>query len=345
MCKSPLARLEKYERYTNKQGGISYKCDFDSWANIERNLRYYKNKYRKVDMIPCGQCLECRLNKARDKANQMILEKKNYSEEQCWFITLTYNDEHLRTHVTQNLETGELIEGISLLKKDIQNFTKRLRRYFEYHYNNKGIRYVIAGEYGSETNRPHYHMIVFGLNLDQTKLKFYKHNEMGQTIWTHKELQNLWKDKEGNDIGFVTVGRVTWNSCCYVARYTLKKHYKKDAGIYGCQGKIPEFILQSTKPAIGRQYLIENKEELYITKTIPIYNEKTGELIGLPKSYMRYIEKTDPEEYHKMQLSKKLKAESSEKLKQTQTDLTPEERRKAKDELLKQKFKNFRKEI
>lgn len=339
MCKAPLARLEKFERYTNKQGGTSYQCDFVSWPDVERNPRYYKNKYRRVDMIPCGQCLECRLNKARDKANQMMLERTQWPEERCWFLTLTYNDEHLRTHVTVNEETGERVEGISLCKKDTQDFVKRLRMHYERKYNNKGIRYVIVGEYGSKTNRPHAHMIVYNLDLDQTKLKFYKHNEEGQTIWTHEELEKIW------GLGFVTVGRVTWESCCYVARYMMKKQYGKNSWIYGAQGKIPEYVNQSLKPAIGRGYLLEHKEDLYITQTIPICNKKTSELMPLPKSFMRWVEKNEPEEYKELRLKRKLNAESTARIQNTLTDLQPWEYRLRKDEMLNKKMVDMRKEL
>lgn len=344
MCRAPLARLEKFERYTNKQGRTSYKCDFVSWPDVERNPRYYQNKYRRVDMIPCGQCLECRLNKARDKANQMMLEKSLYDENKCWFITLTYNDEHLRTHTTRNMETGEEIEGVSLYKRDVQLFIKRLRKHYKSKYNNDGIRYVLVGEYGSQTNRPHYHMIIYNLDLDMTKLKFYKHNEQGQTIWTHKELQSLWSE-DGHEIGFLTVGRVDWESCCYVARYMMKKQYGKNSWIYGAQGKIPEFVNQSLKPAIGRGYLLEHKQNLYITQTIPIANKKTSELMPLPKSFLRWIEKNEPEEYEELRRKRKRNAESTARLQNSLTDLEPWEYRLRKDEMLNKKMVDMRKEI
>lgn len=340
MCKSPLARLETFERYTNQKGRISYRANFISWEEVERNPKYFKSlKYRRVDQIGCGKCIECRLNKSLDKAKQMIMEKKNYPEEECWFLTLTYSDEYLPFNVTVNTETGERIEGVSLQKKDAQNFIKKLRRYFEYHYNNKGIRYVIAGEYGSQTHRPHYHAIIYGLKLDQTKLKLYKHNEMGQSIWTHEELEKIWGK------GFVTVGRVTFDSCAYVARYMMKKQYGENSWYYGSQGKVPEFINSSLKPAIGREYLEKNLENLYITNSITIAKNDATIITSLPKSYQEFIKQQDPEHYEKMKKKQKIIAESLERSRNLKTDLSPAEYRLKHCEALEEKTKALIREI
>lgn len=340
MCKRPLARCEKLgETYINKQGKISYKCDFIPWADVERNLKYYQMKYRKVDMIPCSNCIECRLQKSRDKANQMMLEKMCYTEDECWFLTLTYDDLHIPTHKTVNTETGEIIEGISLKKEDAQKFIKRLRAHYQRKYG-KNIRYVICGEYGSETHRPHYHAIIYGMPLDQSKLKLYKHNEMGQSIWTHKELEEKW------GMGFVTVGRVTWESCAYVARYLMKKQYGKEKWYYGAIGAIPEFIQQSLKPPIGRNYLLDHIDEIVTYDQIPIANKKTAQLVKPPKSFDNYLMNLFPEEVEENKRKRKKYAQEAQQIKNQYTDLTPQQQREIKAEAIEHRSKALiRKEI
>ena len=343
MCKAPLARAEKLgETYINKKGGISYKCDFFSWRDFEENPQYYKMKYKKVDMIPCGQCVECRLNHARDKANQMILEKAMYPEEECWFITLTYSDENIPFHKTCNVDTGEIKEGVSLDKSDAQKFIKRLRDNYQRKYNVPPgyIRYVLVGEYGSNTHRPHYHAIIYGLPLDQTKLKKYKINELGQTIWTHKEIESIWGK------GFVSIGRVTWESCCYVARYMMKKQYGNNKWYYNECGCIPEFITQSLKPAIGRNYLLENLENIQKTDEIPIVNKSTLQKVKPPKSFDNYMKEHFPELFEKTQEKRKKMAESAERIKNMLTDLDSQERRVKDCERIEERAKALiRKEI
>lgn len=62
------------------------------------------------------------------------------------FVTLTYDDSHVPM-------------DNSVSKRDLQLFFKRLRKNSELQF-----RYYAVGEYGSNTNRPHYHAIIFGLN-------------------------------------------------------------------------------------------------------------------------------------------------------------------------------------
>ena len=94
---------------------------------------------------PCGQCLPCRINKARIWANRLDLEGRLHNDK--IFVTLTYSDEHIP-------------ENNSLSKKHTQDFFKRLRRVTA-----KRLRYYCAGEYGTKTDRPHYHYIIYGIGV------------------------------------------------------------------------------------------------------------------------------------------------------------------------------------
>lgn len=345
VCNYPLARLELLgETYTNKQGGKSHKAEITSWADIETNLEWYKKKYRRIDKIPCGQCMECRLNKARTWANRLVLEKADYPEEECWFVTLTYNDDNIIKNITQVIQedTGEIINGISLKKDDLSRFIKSLRKQYE-RKNITGIRFFACGEYGSaeNTHRPHYHIIFFGLPLDQSKLKFYKHNEMGQTIWTHKELEDLWGK------GFVTIGRVTWESCCYVARYVTKKQTGKNAEwYYKAQGGIePEYVNMSRMPGIGAKYFDKNKDKIYETDSIPIANKKTAELMIPPKYFDMQMEKINPQFMEELKKERKRRAELQEINKNKRLQVTPTEYRMQNEERIKQRTKSLIREI
>jgi len=52
---------------------------------------------------------------------------------------------------------------MSLDKTDIQKFFKKLRKHPDNHQSQ--IRYYCVGEYGSKTNRPHYHVILFNATI------------------------------------------------------------------------------------------------------------------------------------------------------------------------------------
>lgn len=147
---------------------------------------------------PCGYCMACRLNKQREKKVRLVHECENWKDKV--FLTLTYAPAHLPT-------------GNTLVKRDVQLFLKRLRRAIE----PLKIKYFCCGEYGSEerSNRPHYHLIIYGLSVKHPVFKAIK-NIPSENI-TEVDLGSIW------DKGFATISPVTPAHCGYVAKYCLKK--------------------------------------------------------------------------------------------------------------------------
>lgn len=248
-------------------GGMKKFCKEKGWDNdtLKRKLEEGEAK-----IIPCGQCLECRLNYAKNWAARCEVESYYYKENE--FITLTYDDEHVPVI---NKITGEVYRGLknpiayynygkhyevlNLFKKDVQDFLKRLRKaagkagYIEDE--EFGIRYFYCGEYGTNKHRPHYHMIVYGLHIPDLKFKYAK---KGYQHFTSEWLQKIW----GN--GLVDIGGVDYESCQYVARYVVKKQKgTKAREWYKQNGLMPEFINMSLKPGIGIRYYEEHRDEIY----------------------------------------------------------------------------------
>lgn len=347
-CNHPMIRAETYETYTNKKGSKSYKAEFfgDTYLYDKDFGRWARRsgRYRKLELIGCGQCVGCWLDYSRDRATQMMCEKQwGYNGEQypdgtCWFVTCTYDDEHLQTHRTVNTETGELFEGASLSKEDHQKFMYMIRAKY-----GSQVKYVVAGEYGSKSGRPHLHYIMFGLPLDQTQLTEKTLNGMNQPVWRCKELERMWWDaKNKMPKGRVVVGRVDWRSCAYVARYALKKAWKKDLNWYHAQGIIPEFIIWSN--GIGREYFNKNKDKIYETDSIPL-STHLGTALKTPKSYDRILEKMDPELFEQIKAKRRKAAKNSELALRFQTDLTPAERRAMQEARMLQVMKDLRTEV
>lgn len=350
-CNYPLIRAETYETYINKKGEKSYKAEWLNRDEFDRfGKEYLKTRYRRITPVGCGQCTGCLLNYSRDRATQMMCEKKfgyheifdqhgnsldkghEYPDGTTWFLTVTYADEYLKTAHKVNTDTGEIFEGISLNIEDTQKFMKRLRN----HYKGCKIKYVIAGEYGSKTQRPHYHYIIFGLPLDVTKFKKVGMNALNQPTWKCEELERIW------GMGNIIVGRVDWRSCAYVARYTLKKAFKKDKEWYAAQGMEPEFIYWSN--GIGKDYFTTQKNQIYATDSVPITTHMGG-LLRTPKSYDRMLKEVDPNLYEKVKKIRESRAEQSEIAKRLQTDLTAEERRCMQEARMKQVMKDIRTEV
>ena len=331
MCTRPLIRAETFESYINKQGAKSYKCEwlqrdfYDECMKTESGQKMLKYKYRRVTPVPCGKCIECKLNYSRQWATDCMLEKQYYNENECWFLTLTYSDEYL-PQAEFKTDTGESFKGISLRKKDLQDFWKRLRK----HYTKNKIKYLAVGEYGKSTSRPHYHAIVYGLNLDTKKLKYLNNNENGDSLWTHPDIENIWGK------GQIVLGQVTWKSIAYVARYTLKKQKDKDIALDQRYGRIPPFICMSQ--GIGKRYYEEHQKDLVSQDAFILPNGQ----YPLTKRFMRNLKVIDEELYTTLSESHKQYAEEHQKQLALSTDLNQEEIRQNQNLIGEKNFKDIR---
>lgn len=284
-----------------------------------------KYKYRRVTPVPCGRCIECKLNYSRQWATDCILEKQYYDENECWFLTLTYKDEYL-PQAQFTTDQGEVFKGISLRKKDLQDFWKRLRK----KYTKNKIKYLAVGEYGKSTSRPHYHAIVYGLNLDTKKLKFLENNENGDALWTHPEIEQIWG--KGN----IVLGQVTWKSIAYVARYTLKKQRDRDVALDQKYGRIPPFICISQ--GIAKRYYEEHQKKLVDEDAFTLPNGQ----YPLTKRFMRNLKEKDEEIYTTLAEKHKIYAEQNQKILGASTDLSQEEIRQNQNLIREKNFKDIR---
>jgi hypothetical protein len=167
------------------------------------------------------------------------------------FITLTYSDEYLP-------------DDLSVHKEHLQKFFKRLRKAI---YPSK-IRYFACGEYGTKTQRPHYHAIVFGLSLCDYDRRLVKR------CWKYCD----WSVPAINQRAF---GLAEVDSIRYVAQYIDKKFTGDLATAeYEDKGREPVFRLMSL--GLGRQFLEKNREQLTELQAVP-YNKT---LMTLPRYYL-----------------------------------------------------------
>lgn len=210
--------------------------------------KFFKNRLDKLQdpntlpeyVVPCGQCLACRINKRRQWTLRLLLEFTQH--EKASFITLTYDPQYLPVSDA----SGKVGRGV-LCKRDVQLFLKKLRKRFD----DRKIRYYCAGEYGpGKTKHPHYHIILFGIDADELDEDwFYFRGRSGpcpeQRGMRHTPLYDTWQ------YGIVHVGEVNAHSIAYVAGYVTSKMTRKG------DGYTPEFALMSRMPGIGREPLFD----------------------------------------------------------------------------------------
>lgn len=214
--------------------------------------------------VPCGKCAGCKSDRAMTWAIRCHHEASLHDKNS--FLTLTYADAPPK-----------------LVKKDLQDFFKRLRHDFDF-------RYFACGEYGETTRRPHYHALIFGQDFLHDKI------DINNSLYTSPSLSETWKH------GLISAGAVTMSSCCYVAGYVHKKIGDDDT-----------FTLMSRRPGIGKDWLKKYGDDLRRTGTVTI----EGKELPVPLRYMQWdeeqfadlkkarkkrFEEMTPEEKYKRQL-------------------------------------------
>lgn len=313
MCKSPLFAYQYLALVDAGQGElVEDPCRVQNrklWfmKNCDRQKFDLLKEENKVDglsyfEIPCGNCIECRLNKSREWATRIACEQ--LTSYNSIFLTLTYDDDHLPMG-NHFLPT--------LVEDHLSKFMDDLRAYCKYHYNADNIRFYGAGEYGSVTARPHYHVCIFNLPsalLDQSVM--YKASFQGDIYYNNPVIDKIWKK------GYCVIGDLNWQSAAYVARYVVKKLKGPKASKYLEYGIRPEFSRMSRRPGIGTQYYNSMKD--YIYKYDSIVLPKIGKV--KPSAFFdKKYAFDDPEVMAYIKCDRALTAERAKAYKLSKTDL------------------------
>lgn len=221
--------------------------------------------------LRCGQCVGCRLERSRQWATR-CLHEASLHQRNC-FITLTYDDEHLPSNY-------------GLHYPDFQLFLKRVRARLR-----ARVRYYMAGEYGSDFTRPHYHALLFG--IDFTDKQTFSKSQTGSQLYRSATLESLWQ------LGYSSIGDCNFESAAYVARYCMKKitgdlargHYSLvDQATGELIERSPEFNHMSLKPGIGRKWVEKWWTDVFPQGTVVV----RGKEARPPRYYEKLFEERDP---------------------------------------------------
>lgn len=255
--------------------------------------------------LPCGQCIGCRLEYSRQWAFRCLLEASYY--EYNYFITLTYDDEHLPRKFSPIVDkkTGELEElrvSYPLEKNALSAFMKRLRieAYRKFGFDN--IRFYGCGEYGSKNGRPHYHVLVF--NCPIPDLVPAEKSRSGGLQYKSKFLESVWK------FGRVRFSEVNFQTCAYVARYMTKKHKGEDSDYYEKNGLLPEYVRMSRRPGIASRYYHDHKDKIYHYDNFIVKNGDNAFVSKPPKYFDRMFDLDDHDSLVEIKQARKDLAES-----------------------------------
>lgn len=211
-------------------------------------------------LVPCGKCYWCKDKQATDWI--IRLNEEYFQHNSSLFVTLTYDDEHLPRSPT----------GFPVVcRYDVQLFMRYLRR--------RGYKFKYYGvsEYGPTSFRPHYHLVLFGLDVD-----------------AYADILACWNK------GFISVYRLTGGAINYVSRYTL------------LNSELPDYILKSDyKPfkfvskGLGRSYCDDFDNVNYHRYTMDTTYLLNGYKKSLPRYYRNKIFEDSTKEYFKDEYAKK----------------------------------------
>ena len=227
-CKFPLTAYRSNELVNGKRRLV-----FDKRASFSGS---------KV-LIPCGQCIMCRIDHAAMWATRCMHEKRMHSGSDSAFVTLTYEDKHLPPDGT-------------LVKRDLQLFNKRVRNA-----TGAGVRFYGCGEYGGQFGRPHYHVLFFNRGFREGAKLWKAGKREGDDIYTSPLLSQCWP------FGHSVYGDVTYESCRYVAGYVIDK-ITGDKAPDWYAGREPEFSLMSK--GIGLSYYQKYAHEIYAHDSVVV---------------------------------------------------------------------------
>lgn len=330
MCVNPLWAFKLPEGGTPKvvpRGTEAVYWNGSAWqASSTPNVRSVAGKptLRDYFVVGCGHCIECRLQKSREWATRMVLESEYHMHN--YFVTLTYDPQHVPVSYFPDPDTGEALPALTLCKADLQKFFKRLRRRLETRGLDPGIRYYAVGEYGDQSHRPHYHAIIFGLDLQD--LEPVSKSRLGYQYYRSALLESVWP------FGIVTVADVSWQDCAYVARYCTKKLGGDFKDFYTMFNILPEFSVCSNHRGIGYQYFEEHAKEFYELDEIFLSLPEGGKKVKPPHYYDALYAQIEEATMAAIKERRKRYAESAERVQRRSSGLTDDERLQARAELL-----------
>lgn len=245
-------------------------------GNFKKALGPGEKGFWRGETVPCGKCLGCRADQAREWSHRLQHESRMHDH--SWFVTLSYNEE-------------KLPENGSLNPEHLRTFFKTLRRREEERAGRAGeeatrYSYYACGEYGDKRKRPHYHAVLCGPSfLDKRFLR----NDNGNDVWRSSILENAWPH------GFSEFGDVTPASAAYVAGYVRKKLRRLEyedmyTRVNPLTGEVveveEEFSRMSRRPAIGRRWIKKYWKDVYPRDYIVV----EGKEYKPPRFYDKWME-------------------------------------------------------
>lgn len=267
-CIKPLVRINDKEIQLIKENNYQ---KFISWKWFSKKKIVNKLLVNEsVELYPCGSCLNCINMKRFHWVSKLSAEKNNWLN--TYFITLTYSDDNLPNE---------------LRVSDIQKFMKYLRSELK-----DKVKYFCCGEYGTKTQRPHYHLILF--TNKTLELEFLKYTPTGP-LYDCKLLNKCWKQKgyiwvayDFDNLSFAYVSSYSNKSFLKQKQTLIKKEFEKNK--YELSKEYSGFKLYLEIEKLIPNILFKKNEFIIMSKKPPI-GSNSQDLKKLPSSLLKWKDK------------------------------------------------------
>lgn len=336
MCTEPNYAIRLKTEYDKKfqrfgiRTPIKVLCSVKEIGKDVSKLDFNRKVYDLL-MVSCGQCLQCRLQRVKQRSVMSICESLEHKENS--FITLTFGYPQTYSYYRHVKKMSHYMatkkanfHEWSLEVETFQKFMKRLRQwYYSYqlclHLQSIGRSDLIPNTYPycSHVRLPLLERSFLLKDFNPNRLRVMhcgeygdKHQrphhhaiifgfqfpdlkeiyENGKKYYTSDILSKLWT------FGIHRIGDCTYNSCAYVSRYVTKKVNGNNQEQY-YEGRKPEYVTYSTKPVLGANYFKKNYKEFVNTGLVSVFSDKLYEC-PIPRSYDNILKKIDLPLFNKM---------------------------------------------
>lgn len=339
MCTEPLYAIrlktefdKKFQRF-GKRASIKVLCAVREIGKDVDKLNYNRKVYDLL-MISCGQCLQCRLQRVKQRAVMSICESLEHDKNS--FITLTFG-------YPQTYAYYRHVKGLShylATKKahfhewslDVETFQKFMKRLRNWYYNYQLCIYLshigrsdlvptsfFSSMYVTHIRLPKSERSFLLKDFHPKKIRVMHCGEYGEArqrphhhailhgfqfpdlVEIYENGKRYYTSKILSQLwpfGIHRIGDCSYNSCAYVSRYVTKKMNGNNAELY-YNGRKPEYCTYSTKPVLGANYFIKNYKEFANTQVVSVFADKKYEC-RIPKSYDNILKKIDVDLYNSM---------------------------------------------
>ena len=241
--------------------------------------------YRQISKYPCGHCPQCVSRLRNEWSIRLRSEYPNHDF--CLFGMLTIDDAHYSEFYLSN--------DTFCFKPQLQKFWKRLRKNFPF----LEFRYFVSAELGKQTNRLHFHPIIFIDVKENAPVSFLEYLTSSNTYYNkhvQEHLPSIYKYFE--DIitktwgyGFASLSPLrSIAGCVYATKYIFKAF---DTPLLSFNPVTTTFSnnLHLQSLGIGKQVLPNLLRSFSDVKIVPISLKLSSNLqcdLNLVPSYIKH---------------------------------------------------------